>query len=231
MSELLTKGTESKGQVSDRLADAIRDDILSGRLGPGERLGEVSLAERFEVSRGPVRAALSLLSECGIVTIVPNSGARVRLISREDARALYEMRVALEGEAAGLAASRADQASAQTFRMLLEQHAEDIASHPEGAYLQGSGDKDFHMVTAQMAGNPIILRYLTRELYPQLALLRMKHRNVVGRGAKALHEHKRIAAAISDGDPEVARLLMRRHILNSWAALEAQLSETEEDAE
>ena len=56
-------------------------------------------------------------------------------------------------------------------------------------------------------------------------LLRVKHRNVTGRGAKALHEHKRIAAAIAEGDAEVAGLLMRRHIRNSWTALEAQLSE------
>jgi len=87
------------------------------------------------------------------------------------------------------------------------------------------------MVTAQMAANPIILRYLTRELYPQLSLLRVKHRNVTGRGAKALREHERIAAAIADGDSEVAGLLMRRHIRNSWIALEAQLSEAEKDTE
>jgi DNA-binding GntR family transcriptional regulator len=82
-----------------------------------------------------------------------------------------------------------------------------------------------------MAGNPLLQRYLARDLYPQLSLLRVKHRNVTGRGAKALHEHKRIAAAIAEGDAEVAGLLMRRHIRNSWTALEAQLSETSgEDA-
>ena len=82
-----------------------------------------------------------------------------------------------------------------------------------------------------MAGNPLILRYLARELYPQLSLLRVKHRNVVGRGAEALNEHKRIATAIADGDAEVAGLLMRRHIRNSWTALEAQLSETAGETE
>lgn len=215
--------------VSERLASEMREEILTGRFEPGARLGEVALAERFDVSRGPVRAALNLLSESGIVTIVPNSGARVRVMSRADACALYEVRAALEGEAAMLAATNADQHTADSFHRLLNQHASEVASHPEGAYMQGAGDRDFHMVTARMAGNPLILRYLTRELYPQLSLLRIKHRNVIGRGSEALREHERIAAAISVGDSEVAGLLMRRHIRNSWTALEAQLSEAEGD--
>ncbi|HBM60289.1 MAG TPA: GntR family transcriptional regulator [Citreicella sp.] len=229
--KLSTKSEESRGPVPERLATELRGDILGGRLQPGARLGEVALAERFEVSRGPVRAALNLLSETGLVTIVPNSGARVRVMSRADARALYEVRAALESEAAMLAAAKAEAGTARRFRVLLDQHAQEVGAHPQGAYLQGAGDRDFHMVTAQMAANPIILRYLTRELYPQLSLLRVKHRNVTGRGAKALREHERIAAAIADGDSEVAGLLMRRHIRNSWIALEAQLSEAEKDTE
>ncbi|WP_428698268.1 GntR family transcriptional regulator [Stappia sp.] len=228
MSTIMDK---SRGLAAERLADELREDILAGRLPSGARLGEVALAERFAVSRGPVRAALNLLSEAGIVTIVPNSGARVREMGRADARALYEIRAALEAEAAMLAASRAAPETAARFGDLLDQHAGEIAAHPEGAYLQGGGDRDFHMVVARMAGNPLILRYLARELYPQLSLLRVKHRNVVGRGAEALNEHKRIATAIADGDAEVAGLLMRRHIRNSWTALEAQLSETAGETE
>lgn len=219
-----TRVEENRGIVSERIATELRQDILDGHLLPGSRLGEVALAERFEVNRGPVRAALNLLNEIGIVTIVPNSGARVRVIGREDARALYEVRTALEGEAAILAAKKRGIETAQRLFGLLDQHAEEIKSRADGAYLQPRGDRDFHLVIAEMVGNPILLRYLSRELYPQLSLLRIKHRNVTGRGTAALHEHKRIAEAIADGDYTVAGLLMRRHIKNSWIALEAQLS-------
>lgn len=222
--------SETRTLVSGRLAAALRDDILSGRLRPGERLGEVALAERFAVSRGPVRAALNLLCESGIVQIVPNSGARVRVIGREDARALYQVRAALEAEAAMLAAAHAGPDAAARFRRLLDQHRADMVAEPDGAYLQLQGDRDFHVVTAEMSGNPLILRYLTRELYPQLSLLRIKHRNVTGRGGTALREHERIAAAIAERDAEVAGLLMRRHIRNSWAALESQLSRSDDEA-
>ncbi|MFP7571995.1 GntR family transcriptional regulator [Marivita sp. S2033] len=223
--------TESRALVSERLAAQLRDDILCGALEPGSRLGEMALAERFAVSRGPVRAALGQLADSGIVQIVPNSGARVRVIERSDARALYQVRAALEAEAAMLAASNAGRNAAPRFRQLLDHHAEQIAAHPEGAYLQVSSDRDFHVVIAELSGNPLILRYLTHELYPQVSLLRVKHRNVTGRGADALAEHERIAAAIIEGDGEVAGLLMRRHIRNSWTALETQLSQTEQDIE
>lgn len=210
--------------TAERVALALQGEILDGQLEPGSRLGEVVLAERFNVSRGPVRSALNQLADAGIVTIVPNSGARVRELGRDDARALYQVRAALEAEAARLAAEQADATSGEKLEQLLGRHAEEVSAHPQGAYLQGPGDRDFHMVIARMSGNPLILRYVTRELYPQLSLLRVKHRNVTGRGKAALLEHRRIAEAISCGDGEVAALLMRRHIHASWNALEAQLS-------
>lgn len=228
---MLTKSEESRGVAAERVALALQEEILAGRLAPGSRLGEVALAERFEVSRGPVRSALNQLADAGIVTIVPNSGARVREMGREDARALYEVRAALEAEAARLAAGQADARSGETLTQLLGQHAQEISSHPQGAYLQGPGDRDFHIVIARLSGNPLILRYLTRELYPQLSLLRVKHRNVTGRGQAALLEHRRIAEAIACGDGEVAALLMRRHIRASWEALGAQLAAPSEETE
>lgn len=226
-----TSRDEARGLAAERLASELRQDILDGRLLPGARLGEVALTERFNVSRGPVRAALNLLGEMGIVSIVPNSGARVRVIKRQDAQALYEVREALEGKAAELAAKNNGAETGRRLQSLLNQHASEIRARPDGAYLQTGGDQDFHRVIAEMSENSIIQRYLSRELYPQLALLRVKHRHVTGRGAAALREHERIAAAIADADPEVAGLLMRRHIRNSWKALEAQLSENEEETE
>ncbi|MGO2264799.1 GntR family transcriptional regulator [Halomonas sp.] len=214
---------ETHGLAAERVASGLYDEILKGQLQAGTRLGEVALAERFCVSRGPVRMALKSLSECGLVTIVPNSGAHVREMRYEDARAIYQVRAALEAEAAMLAASRANASTADEYLTLLQLHASQVTSHPEGAYLQESEECDFHLITARMSGNPLIQRYLTHELRPQLTLLRNKHRHVTGRGKIALYEHERIASAISEGDVEVAGLLMRRHIQSSWEALEEQL--------
>lgn len=220
VAELSTKHPLDRGQTAQAIYAQLRADILGGVIAPGERLGEVGLAERFDVSRGPIRAALGKLAEQGIVIIVPNSGARVRIMNRADAAALYQIRTALEAESASLAAKATDRAC---LNGLLTEHADKIALHPAGAYLQPDVDRDFHLVVAQLSGNPIILRLLSHEFYPQMTLLRLHHTHISGRGAVALREHVRIAEAIVEGDAEVAALLMRRHIANSWAALEAQL--------
>ncbi|MGR3495629.1 GntR family transcriptional regulator [Citreimonas sp.] len=213
----------TRGRAIESVEDALRAEILSGTIEPGERLGEMALANRFSVSRGPVRAALSNLADAGIVMLVPNSGARVRQITRADAGALYQVREALESAAARHAAERATRQDVSELDALLSEHGRSVAAHPEGAYLQGDSDRDFHLVLVRLSGNPIIRRVLAEQLYPQLALLRTQHRSITGRGLAALDEHKRIAAAIRDGDGEIAEILMRRHIANSWASLSTQL--------
>lgn len=212
------------GASSSSIVETLRKSILSGEHLPGERLAEMSLAKRFAVSRGPVREALRSLADAGLVTFTPNIGARVRELTVADARALYEVRAALEAEAAHLAAERAGARGGQILQDLLASQAETVASHPSGAYLQGGGDSDFHFIIAQLSENSVIVRILTDELYPQLVLLRRQHSRVVGRGIAALREHERIAEAIGYGEPDLAALLMRRHIRESWNSLERQMN-------
>lgn len=77
------------------VADALREAIVEGRLAPGERIKEVPLAARMGVSRGPIRDALRLLSEQGLVEIRPNRGAVVPAIRAADVLEVYAMRAAL----------------------------------------------------------------------------------------------------------------------------------------
>ena len=203
----------------------IQEEILSGRLAPGERLGEVALARDHQVSRGPVRAALANLAEAGLVVMVPNTGAWVRQITLADARAIYETRTALECCVCRLVAERATDADVGQLSDLLREHQAEITKHPSGAYLQSGRDNDFHLVLAKMAGNPIIERVLARELYPQLALLRHRHKTIQGRGQEALREHERIIDAIAWKEPEAAEILMKRHLTNSWASISSTMSE------
>lgn len=221
----MTIRPESARHTANTIARDLRDDILAGRLEPGQPLREIALSERFEVSRGPVRDALRTLAESGLASVTPNAGARVRQLSGADAMALYELREALEVQAAGLAARRAGPEALQTLTALLNQHEGSVNAHPAGAYLTSGRDTDFHVIIAQMAGNPLLLRELSEALYPQIMLLRWQHRNVQGRGQIALTEHRRIVDAIADGDEDVARLQMRRHIRNSWASLRSQIGD------
>ena len=92
----------------DAIAAALRTRIMDGDLGAGERLRELELAEAYGVARHSLRAALRELAAEGLVTIEPNRGARVAQITRSDLDALFELRTALELEAARLALERND---------------------------------------------------------------------------------------------------------------------------
>jgi len=90
----------------DAIAAALRKRILDGELGPGQRLRELELAEAYGVARHSLRAALRALAGEGLLVIEPNRGARVAELTARDAAALFELRAALELEAAHLALER-----------------------------------------------------------------------------------------------------------------------------
>jgi len=90
----------------DALADALRAQILDGELAAGTRLREHSLSETYGVARHSLRAALRALAAEGLVRIEPHRGAHVAQLTGDDVRALYELRAALELEAAHLALER-----------------------------------------------------------------------------------------------------------------------------
>src|SRR5258708_22830381 len=93
-------------RTSEALRREIEDDIEHGRLSPGDKLDEQTLAERFEVSRTPAREALLQLAAAGIVRLVPRQGAVVSSVSPQLAIGMVEVLTALEAEAAWLAARR-----------------------------------------------------------------------------------------------------------------------------
>jgi DNA-binding GntR family transcriptional regulator len=90
----------------DALASAIRDRIFDGELAPGDRLPERELTERYGVARHSVRAALRVLAAEGLVAIEPHRGASVARLDEAGIRSLFELRTALELEAAHLALGR-----------------------------------------------------------------------------------------------------------------------------
>lgn len=90
----------------DALAEALRGEILAGNLAAGARLREQQLCDTYGVARHSLRAALRSLATEGLMTLEPNRGASVARLTAEDARWLYELRAALEIEAARLALER-----------------------------------------------------------------------------------------------------------------------------
>lgn len=201
----LTAKPEPLGSVRERVLAALRQDIIAGRLGPGDRLVERELAERYGVSRVPVREAIRALVGEGFVLFESARRTVVRRLTPDDVRELFELREALEVYAAGLAASRATPEALEDLRALLAEAAT-ATEAGEGEAITDVNTR-FHDRILAMAGNGLLisvlepvdgrLRWLTRRNaeWPQL-----------------LTEHHELYAAIASGDPERARAHALAHV-------------------
>ena len=204
---------------SAALASRLGEDIVNGVLRASEKLNETALAQRYNVSRGPVREALRRLAERRLVVFTPNAGARVAAYDLQDMLDLLVVREALEGLAARLAAQNMTPEEKVALRSVFEEHRVAVAAAPDGSYLQAPEDWDFHYLIAVGAHNPTLSKLLCDELYLVLRLCRTQHKRVTNRGRRALEEHQRILVAIEEGDGELAALQMHRHITASRRSL------------
>lgn len=101
--------------LSEQIAEWLANEIVSERLAPGERINEYQLAQRLGTSRGPLREAIRILKSQGLISLVPRRGAIVTQLSEDEVSQLFDIRIALVGLAARLAATNCDEAMAKRF--------------------------------------------------------------------------------------------------------------------
>lgn len=195
--------------------ESLREAILLGRLKPGERLMEIQLAEEMGVSRTPVREAIRKLELDGFVVMVPRKGAYVAGITLKDIADVFEVRAALEGMAAALAAERiTDEELDQLERALV--HTSEFRSDDSINALAALAESDtvFHDIIYQASRNQRLGQIITH-LREQIQRFRMTSLSQPGRVKLTLDEHKKIVEAISDRDVELSRMLAREHVENA----------------
>lgn len=203
---------EAGGTLAEQLFGRLMEAILQGEIPLGSKISEPILAQRYGVSRGPLREALHRLQERHLLTRSTNQGARVVEATPEMLSSIFMIREVLEGLAAREAALRMSEAELAGLREVVGQHEAELANlRPGERSALGRADGDFHARIAQGSGNPILIRLLCDEFHPLLRLYRSRKTSQPLR-ARALIEHQRILAALEDRDPLLAELLMRRHI-------------------
>ena len=193
--------------LAQQVADRLREDVLSGRLRAGERLSQDGLAERFDVSRVPVRDALRTLEAEGLVSSHPRFGAAVADLSVDDLEELYEIRIALEPPIARRATPRlSDAALAEMRRQLAGMR---VAGPASPAWFEAHAA--FHRALNAAAG-----RERTAGLADNLRGLTERYVRVyqlVAEREDELHaEHERILAAAERGDADAVAIAVREHL-------------------
>ena len=206
----LNDGLEDR-TLSDKTTTALREAIVNGTIKAGEKLNEPRLAEQFNVSRGPLREAIRRLVGMRLVTYVPNQGASVVTLDASSIIELYEVREALEGKAAALAAINMSDKEISNLGELLEIHRRHYESN-DGEYMQEGGDFDFHYLIIKGSGNQMLANQLLNELYHLVRMFRFQTSRFASRSNRALIEHEQLIYAIEQRDPEMAEMVMRRHI-------------------
>jgi GntR family transcriptional regulator, rspAB operon transcriptional repressor len=197
--------------------ERLREDIIHWRLQPGAALGEVELAERLGVSRTPVREALLRLTAEGLVSTDGGRTATVSAVSADNIRDLYELREALETQAARLAARRRDASVFEALRKkILDEIA--VADDPDRAEEPVVASSQLFAAIREAAGSVYLANALLDLRGALERVWRYGHRSPWRRSASAA-EQLLIVEAIIDQDVTLAAQAMAVHLHNSLAYL------------
>ncbi|WP_416398245.1 GntR family transcriptional regulator [Allohahella sp. A8] len=223
-----TEPTPQAGQATlgEQAFDLLQTAIIRGDIETGTRVSEADLMTRFALGRAPVREAMQRLQARGLIVRRPHAGAKIISLSAQQLDELYLVREALEGMACRLAATAMTDEELRSLRELLEQHADEIRREGGLEYYQREGDFDFHYRIIAGCKNEQLARQLTGDLYHLLRLYRYRLSTLRGRPERALKEHMRVLDALDERDPDLAELLMRRHISAARNNLLTRLSAT-----
>lgn len=210
-------GTRLAGAAGRRLAgERLRQAILAGDMSHGQRLIEAELAELIGVTRASLRAALFDLTAEGLVERIPNRGARVRTITLDEAMAITECRMALEGLCAAKAAERVTRSEAAQLAQLGEQMQRSVA---DGAPLKYSAlNHELHRLVREISSQSAAAG-LIEQLNGQLVRHQFQLSLRPGRPQASLGEHMAIITAITGRQPDEAEQAMRRHLRSVMRAL------------
>ena len=195
------------------IRDRLRERILQGEFPPGSRLVESRLSDEMAVSRIPVREALRALAAEGLVKIEPRRGASVAVLSEDTAYDMVEVRAALEGLNARLAAQRRDDAAIVKLKAILEEGV--AAAEQENAEACQQLNRTFHKTLASITGNTFLMD-LMNSLRDRTALVFAPSNT--RRVKENWSDHSQILRAVIAGNVELAGLLATQHVHNAARA-------------
>ena len=196
--------------AADEISETLETEIVEGILPPGTRLEEPALAERFGVSRTPVREALQRLSASGLVELKPRRGTQVlnppigRIIE------MFEVMAELEAVCARLCARRASRELIATLRDWLQRCEQAAESGDPSAYYDAN--RSFHRAIYHGSGNSFLAEQ-AELLHLRLTPFRRQQLRLPRRMRQSLAEHSEVVVAIEAGDGQAAETAQRGHIL------------------
>ena len=198
--------------VAARIYGAIKEQIIDGRYAPGARMTEQAIAAEFSTSRTPVREAMRQLVADGFARFRPNSGTVVREWTPEQMAQVFELRVFIESEIAGYAATRITaQELAELARLQdeIEAHGPDIGA--ENTARIGRLNREFHRILAEASRNERLVAMLASAI--EVPIVQQTFRRYTTRQlARSFGHHRELIDALAAHDSAWAKSVMSSHI-------------------
>ena len=195
--------------LAESLRQQLEGAIAAGLLEPGSRLDEQEIAQRFGVSRTPVREAFRLLAANNLVELRGRQGAIVRAIKAEALIEMFQVMAELEGLCARLAARRVSPAWESEISEIHQRLV--IAGETRDINLFYDVNQEFHEAIYEASRNAFLADQ-TRKLRNQVAAYRRRVTRMPNRIADTVREHEAIMQAILAHDPDRAHSTMRDHV-------------------
>ncbi len=194
---------------ADIIADQLEELIFEGSIADGERLDEVQLAARFDVSRTPIREALQRLTQSGLVQQIPCRGVFVRHPGPVELVEMFEVMAELESACARFAAARITDAALRDLHTANTRCNDAVAAQDADGYYREN--ERFHHIIYQQSGNSFLEHECIR-LHRRLQPFRRTQLRLRGRLKQSMAEHEAIVAALEDADGVRAADAMRDHV-------------------
>jgi DNA-binding GntR family transcriptional regulator len=202
--------TPSNRSRVQQVRDQLEDDIVNGRMLPGDQVQIEQLVARFAVSRTPVREALQQLEASGLVEVLPKRGTFVARVGIPELIQMFEVMAELEALCARLAARRASGVVLKEIQGALAACEREADAADPNAYYYAN--ELFHGLIYQACGNPFLVQQ-TQTLKNRLKPYRRSQLRLRNRIRQSLEEHRQIAGALESGDAEAAAHAAREHVL------------------
>lgn len=209
MTRISADGGIRRRYLHDEVAERLRQLILDGELSPRSRVNEIELAERFGISRTPLREAIKILATEGLLELLPNRGARVAAISETELDDMIEVVAGLEAVAGDLACQRMEPAELAALEELHARMVETWKRGDEAAY--GALNREIHEAIMAAARNPT-LSAIYANVSGRIQRTRYTAHKTPEQWARAIEEHEEMMRLLRAKDSARLSALMRDHI-------------------
>lgn len=194
---------------TDSIADDLEEMIFTGQFKDGDRLDEIRLAARFNVSRTPIREALQRLVSSGLAAQLPRRGVFVRQPGPVELMEMFETMAEIEGVCGRLAARRISDTALQDLVAANARCQDAITARDTDGYYREN--ELFHQIIYRQSGNGFLEKEALR-LQHRLKPFRRIQLRLRGRMAQSMAEHETIVSALTDGDSTRAAEALRDHV-------------------